>query len=149
MKKIIFSLVLTVFFGTTTLVSCMSPGEKVDSAKEDVQEAKQDVEQTNQELNNAIQDSIMEFRKDAAERINANEKEISDLKLKLKNQGKEAKAKIERKIAELEAKNNKMEEALSDYKDESEIKWKEFKEEFNHDLDELGKALGNLSTNNL
>ncbi|HHT02809.1 MAG TPA: hypothetical protein GX005_00630 [Bacteroidales bacterium] len=74
-----------------------------------------------------------------------NKKTIADFKLKIANERTEVKAKNEKKLAELEAKNNEMEKTLSDYKEEGENKWIEFKIEFNRDLDEIGKAFSNLS----
>lgn len=149
MKKTIFILSITVFMAGTILVGCLSSDEKVEAARDNVKNAHENVQIANQELNKAKQDSIIQFRKEAVERINKNKKSIADFKLKIATEKKEVKAKNEKKLAELEQKNNKMEKMLSDYKEDSGNKWVEFKIEFNHDLDELGKAFSNLSNKNV
>ena len=49
----------------------------------------------------------------------------------------------------LEQKNTELKKILSDYKDEGQDKWTSFKNEFNHDMDELGKAFKDLTVKNL
>ena len=149
MKKTIFILGITVFMAGTMLVGCLSSGEKVEAARDNVKDANENVQIANQELNKAKQDSILQFRKEAVERINMNKKSIADFKLKIAKENKVVKAKNEKKLAELEEKNNKLEKTLSDYKEDGQEKWSEFKIEFNHDLDEIGKAFQDLSKKNV
>ncbi|MFA6200327.1 MAG: hypothetical protein WC679_08000 [Bacteroidales bacterium] len=149
MKKTIFILGVTVFMAGTMLVGCLSSGEKVEAARDNVKDANESVQIANQELNKAKQDSILQFRKEAAERISMNKKSIADFKLKIAKENKVVKAKNEKKLAELEERNNKLEKSLSDYKEDGQEKWSDFKIEFNHDLDELGKAFSNLSNKNV
>ena len=68
-----------------------------------------------------------------------------NLKLKILKENKVLKAKNEKKLEELEKRNNLLEKLLADYKDDEKTKWSEFKIEFNNDLDELGKAFQNLT----
>lgn len=149
MKKTIFILGVTVFMAGTMLVGCLSSGEKVEAARDNVKDANESVQIANQELNKAKQDSILQFRKEAVKRINMNKKSIADFKLKIAKENKVVKAKNEKKLAELEERNNKLEKSLSDYKEDGQEKWSDFKIEFNHDLDELGKAFSNLSNKNV
>ena len=51
-------------------------------------------------------------------------------------------------MAEFEQKNNDMKRKLEDYKEEGIEQWNSFKSEFKKDLDELGKALKNLTVDN-
>lgn len=145
MKKTVFILGIIIFIGSITLIGCLSSDEKVTAARENVEDTNKNVEIANRELNQAINDSIIAFRKDAEERISLNKKTIADFKLKIANERKEVKAKNEQKLAELEARNNQMEKTLLDYKEEGENKWVDFKIKFNRDLDDLGKAFSNLS----
>ena len=69
--------------------------------------------------------------------------------MKIAKENKVIKAKNEKKLAELEQRNNKLEKSLSDYKEDGQEKWSEFKIEINHDLDEIGKAFQDLSKKNV
>ena len=42
-----------------------------------------------------------------------------------------------------------MKKRLEEYKDEGQEKWTSFKSEFNHDMDELGKAFKDLTVKNV
>ena len=53
-----------------------------------------------------------------------------------------------RKISDLEQKNTDMKKKLDEYGMEGKDKWDAFKAEFNHDMDELGKALKDLTVDN-
>jgi len=145
MKKTIFILGLTVLMSGTVLIGCLSSDEKVEAARNNLNDANKDVQIANQELTQAKQDSILMFRQEAAERISLNKKSIADLKLKISKENKVLKAKNEKKLEELEKRNNLLEKSLADYKDDEKTKWSEFKIEFNNDLDELGKAFQNLT----
>ncbi|MDD2488826.1 MAG: hypothetical protein WCS10_07395 [Bacteroidales bacterium] len=145
MKKIIFILGLTVLMSGTIFIGCLSSDEKVEAARNNLNDANKDVQIANQELTQAKQDSILMFRQEAAERISLNKKSIADLKLKISKENKVLKAKNEKKLEELEKRNNLLEKSLADYKDDEKTKWSEFKIEFNNDLDELGKAFQNLT----
>jgi DNA-directed RNA polymerase alpha subunit len=79
------------------------------------------------------------------EKIHAYEKIIAEFKTRLANETKEDIAKYEKKLAELEQKAIDMKNKLVEYKEEGKDKWDSFKLKFNHDLDELGKALKNFT----
>lgn len=145
MKKTIFILSITMLMSGTILVGCLSSDEKVEAARNNVNDANKEVQIANQELSQAKQDSILLFRQEAAERISMNKKSIADFKLKISKENKLQKAKNEKRLAELEKRNNSLEKSLADYKDDEKTKWSEFKIEFNNDLDELGKAFKNLT----
>ena len=42
-----------------------------------------------------------------------------------------------------------MKQKMADYKENGKDNWKEFKAEFNHDMDELGDAFRDLTKNNV
>lgn len=81
----------------------------------------------------------------AKEKINSYEKSIGELKARISNETKENLAKYENKLAELEQKTSDMKKKLEEYKEEGKEKWDSYKLKFNHDMDELGKALKNLT----
>ena len=61
---------------------------------------------------------------------------------------KQAKAEYKEKIAKLEQKNTDMKRRMDDYKSDSQEQWESFQREFNHDMDELGNSLKDLTKNN-
>jgi hypothetical protein len=81
----------------------------------------------------------------AEEKISSYEKSIGELKARIANGTKENLAKYEKKLVELEQKTSDMKKKLEKYKEEGKDKWDSFKLKFNHDLDELGKALKNFT----
>ena len=53
------------------------------------------------------------------------------------------------KKSDLENKNTELKNKLNEYKEVSTDKWAIFKKEFDHDMNELGEALKNLTSNNI
>lgn len=145
MKKSIFTLALTMFVAGTIFISCNSSAKKEDAAKAKVEEAAQNLDQAKEDYNKQYD----KFKIESDEKITANEKSIAELKEHTKNMKKEAKAKYEKTIADLEQKNEVMKEKVKDYKDDGKENWQSFKNEFNYDMDELGKALKDLTVKNI
>ena len=141
MKNLILILVVIIFITGTLLSGCKSSAEKVDNAKEKMLEAKDKVVEAQQELNHALQDSIQQFKKESEEKIIAYEKSIAELKARIAKENKENKIIYEKKLADLEQRNTDLKKKLDAYKAEGKDKWMSFKNEFNHDIEELGKAL--------
>lgn len=153
MKKLLFSLSAAVLFvAATLLTSCQSPEKKVENATEKVAEAKQ-------ELTDAQKTAQMEAQKasDAAEwqkvkaewnlKVKENEKEVADLKVKMKKEGKKMDAAYKEKVDMLEKKSTALKNRIADY-DKSPSEWESFKREFTHDMDEFGKAFKDLTVDN-
>jgi predicted RNase H-like nuclease (RuvC/YqgF family) len=151
MKKTIFSLTVIVFMAGTILSSCQSSAKKVENAEDKLQNAKNETKEAQSELNKVRNDSITEyqqFKKESEERIIANDKSIAEFKAKLASMKKESRSDYEKVIAGLEQKNSDLKKKLENFKDEGQENWKSFKNEFNHDMDELGEALKNLTVKN-
>lgn len=88
------------------------------------------------------------FRNEAELRINDNErkiKRIEDEKLEAKKDGNDE---YNSRIADLKERNNRLRTRMKEYKKDGNKKWEDFKREFNHDMDELGKALNDFTINN-
>ena len=79
------------------------------------------------------------------EKISSYEKTIGELKAKIVQETKENIAKYEKTLAELEQKANDIKKMVHAYKEEGKDKWDAYYQKFNHDLDELGKALKNFT----
>jgi len=102
---------------------------------------------TNQVLKNTqtgFEKDWKQFKVDANLKINANEKSIAELKVKIKKEGKISKAKYKKEVAVLEQKNVELKNKLVEYKYEGKDKWEEFKLGFNNDMDALGNSIKDL-----
>ncbi|MBK9318793.1 MAG: hypothetical protein IPM91_08215 [Bacteroidetes bacterium] len=51
-------------------------------------------------------------------------------------------------MADLEDRNSKLKQRLAEFKADSKDGWVSFKAEFNHDMEELGNAMKDLTTDN-
>lgn len=145
MKKNVIKLFATLFIVTAILASCNTPAGKVKDAKENVNQAEEDLDKANQEYLAEMQN----YRDATSGKITENEKMIADFRVKIQNEKKVVKADYELKIADLEQKNRNLKQKMDDYKATSKVEWEEFKAEFNHDMDELGKAFQSLVVNNV
>ena len=67
---------------------------------------------------------------------------------KIAKEKKEMREAHEKAVKELEEKNESMKTKMKDYKEEGKDKWESFKREFNHDMDELGRALKDFGVDN-
>lgn len=142
MKKTLFTMAIMVSMVFTMFIGCQSSSKKVENAQENVVKA-------NEELNQALKDSIQQYRIATQEKLIANEKQLAEYKAKIAIQKKENKAKYEEELAKLVQKNNDLKIKLENYNEENEVKWEAFKTEFNHDMDELGKAFKDLTVKNV
>ncbi|MBN1819569.1 MAG: hypothetical protein JW833_02570 [Prolixibacteraceae bacterium] len=148
MKKIIFTLAVTVFIAGILVTSCNSPSQKIENAEENVLDAKEAVIDAQSDLNLALQDSVTEFQQFKTEfqnQIIANEKTIAGLKLSIAGASQDNKVLYEKKLAELEEKNSDLKIKLGEYQEGETDQWQTFKVEFKHDMDELGKAFSDFT----
>ncbi len=81
----------------------------------------------------------------AEEKINSYEKIIAEFKARIANEKKENIVNYEKILVELEQKTSGMKKKLVEYKEKGIDKWDSFKLKFDHDMDELGKALKNFT----
>jgi len=153
MKKIILTLVVaTAFLTGTILTGCQSSAQKEASARDKLQEAKQDLKNVQKDANAEAQKLANAkewetFKSDAEITIRNNEIRIADLRVKLNKQGTMLDPMYEKKIETLEQQNKDLKKRIEDY-EKSQSDWETFKREFNHDMDELGKALKDLTVDN-
>jgi len=152
MKKSILTIAGAMFIAGSIVSGCSSPDKKVENAETKVQDAKSDVKDAKEDLAQARQDKpvsdFQKFKNESTEEINANDRRIADLKIEIRNEKREAREKDEKKIDALEKKNRELKEKLDAYHDDGKSDWKEFKTEFKHDLDGLGKAFKDITVRN-
>jgi predicted nucleic acid-binding Zn-ribbon protein len=129
----------------TLLTGCGKTSEqKIDKVKETVGEA-------TQELKDARTKFLADwqtFKRESEQAIAANEKRIDAFKEKMERAGSKVKAKYSKEVAVLEQKNRDLKRKLEEYKDEGQSRWEQFKTNFKHDMDGLGKTMKELFKDN-
>ncbi|MDZ4664051.1 MAG: peptidase M23 [Bacteroidota bacterium] len=126
------------------LTSCSTPAEKVESAVNEVTEAQKSLEKANE----AYLVEIDQYKKEAAEKTAANDQSLTEFKVRIENEKKEAKEEYNKKIEALEKKNSDMKKSIADYKADGKENWEKFKTEFSRDMDELGSAFKDFTVKN-
>jgi F0F1-type ATP synthase membrane subunit b/b' len=144
MKKSILVNAAISFVTVAIIVACNSPSEEIAQAEENVTEAHLDLDKANEEYFAEIETC----RKETNEKIAANDQSIAEFKVRIETKKKEAKADYKKRIEDLEQKNSDMKKRLDEYKADGKAGWEKFKAEFNHDMEELGKAFTDLTVKN-
>lgn len=146
MRKNKFPDTLIMLLIAVILTACSTKSEKVDQAAADVQNAKEKLEQSNKKY----AEEVGNYRTQMQMNINDNKLLILKLKEEKSVGRKEVVDARSAQIDALEKQNEQMEVRMNRFKDiENKDEWKEFKEEFDHDMGELGKAFKGLSVNNV
>lgn len=145
MKNSILPLVSFFFIGVSFLMSCSNSADRVDDAKQDVVKADSNLVVAQEEFLADVEN----YRRTTSEKVAENEKNIAEFKARVEQDKKIAKADYNLKIAELEQKNNDLRMKMENYRADSKEQWESFKIEFNHDMDEVGKAFKDLTVNNV
>jgi outer membrane murein-binding lipoprotein Lpp len=127
-------------FMTVLLFSgCSTPSQKVENAETDVVKAEAALEA-------AYKDDMANYRAETTVRIAANEKSMAEFKERIATEKEEARSEYLAKIEVLERGNTNMKKRIDDYKSDGKENWKQFKEAFNNEMDDLGNALQDLTT---
>jgi cell division protein FtsB len=145
MKNTILTLLGSIFITATVFISCKPATNDEVEATENVKEANKELLEAKKAATVAEWDA---FKNSGDSILNINEARIAELKLKMKKTGNAMDAKYEKNIATLEEKNNTLKTKMKAYKNDTNADWKSFKTEFNHDMDELGSALKDLTVDN-
>lgn len=103
----------------------------------------------NRELNQALNNSILLFKKESREIIFRYRRNIAALKANLINEKEDSKIILERKLAALQQRNEDLKMKLELYKEVGREKWSSFKIEFNSKIKELGDAINDLTLKNI
>lgn len=151
MKKVIFILAASALFSSgAMLTGCQSPDQKVDNAQAKADNAQKDLKDVQkaaelQKATNAEEWKI--FKSESEAKIKENELSITALKEKMTMAGKKMDAVYGKKIDDLEQKNRNLLARMEVY-DKGQSEWEVYKREFNHDMNELGQALKDLTVDN-
>jgi len=154
MKKSIFTLAFTALMVGGLLVGCQSSAKKEETAKDNLQKAQEDLDEVQYDAAMAAQKKAaiakewQTLKNNTQATINENEIRIAELKVKMKKTGKDIDSLYIKKIDQLEQKNKDIKARIETYKNDKNSDWESFKREYNHDMDELGKALKDITIDN-
>jgi hypothetical protein len=149
MKKAMVTLALALPVTAIMITGCQSSDTNVEKAREKLKEAKEQVVVANQELIRSLNDSIQLFKRENEEIIISYEKSLTEIKTRLANEKEETQIILEKKLATLEQNSGEMKIRLQEYGEDGRENWVSFKNEFNHDMEELGTAFKDLTVNNV
>jgi Mg-chelatase subunit ChlI len=114
--------------------------------------AREHLESAEKEVHEAHADSAADYNnfKEKADLMSKeNDKKIAALKEKNKMASKDVKEAYEKKIREIEVRNEKLRRQLSEASTTKTSKWSQFKREFYHDVDEMNKSIDDLTKDNV
>jgi len=117
----------------------------VQDARQDLNAAQKEANEIGQEL--ATAEEWATFKSESEVKIKENEIRITEITVKMKKPGEIFDELYEKRIADLEQQNKDLRARLIAY-EKSQSNWESFKREFNHDMDELGQALKDLTVDN-
>jgi hypothetical protein len=144
MKKPVIVLAFASLFLSLNLTSCSSPADDVSDAQEEVDDAQNELDVANMELDK----DMKAFRKKTFDKIADNKVQIAELKLAIEKDKSAMKTIHQKQIVGLQARNNDLKMRLDNYNGEGEDKWEDFKKELDHDMNEIGNSLKDLTVSN-
>jgi hypothetical protein len=109
--------------------------------------AKEEVEKANQAMIDAqtqFEKEWQQFKTDVELKIDANQKQIDELKTAMKKTSTKFKAKYENQVLTLEQNNIELRKKLNDYKYEGKDNWEIFKVKFNQEVDTVTAAINDI-----
>jgi len=145
MKNKVLTLAVIGFMAGIVFMGCQNTEEKnSQQPNESMVETKPD----SQAVQTSYSDEWQSFKSTSEQKIQDNENSITAFKEKMKKSGTKVKAKYNIEIAKLEATNRAMKKKLEEYKNDGKSAWEDFKTGFNKDMDKLGKAVKDLTSDN-
>ena len=142
MKNNIVTLAAIGLMAGMVLMGCQKTGKTGNqNSTGSIGEAKPDSQATYSEM-------WQQFKSKSEQQIQDNENRIAAFKAKMEKSGTKMKAKYNKEIAGLEKANRGMQKKLEDYKNDGKSSWEQFKRGFNNEMDKLGKAVKELTSDN-
>jgi len=111
--------------------------------------AQENVKKANQEMIDAqaqFEKEWQQFKRDAELKIDANQKQIDNFKVAMKETTAKFKAKYENQVLTLEQKNIELKKSMNEYRYEGKDNWEKFKIDFNREVDTIVVALNEIFT---
>lgn len=142
-------LAVTMVIGGLILSGCQTQARKIDYAVAKRAEATQDLKDGMKEVSEELKDALnvhdwLIFKKVSQFKIRNNDIRIAELKVKMQRRGMKPDPIYRKKLNGLENVNLEMKKKLAVYS-ENQYEWNSYKIEFNHDLDQLGQTLTDLT----
>lgn len=144
MKKTILTLTVTGVMVAASLNTYGQENRQAEKARKDVAESQQDLREA--KIDSAA--DYQKFKKDAEIKINDNQKRIVELKRRKANDNKEVNDKYNKDVLAIEKKNNELNKRIEGSGNTKSNMWNSFKNEFNHDMNELGLAFKDIGVDN-
>jgi len=144
MKNRILTVAIATIITATSSTAFAQENKQNKKARKEVAEAQKD-------LREAKMDSIEDFnkfKKEAEIEINENDIKIAKLKAKKISDNKADNEKYNKKVTALANKNAALKSKINNCNHTKTSAWTSFKQEFNHDMKELGNAIKDLGVNN-
>jgi exonuclease VII large subunit len=142
MKNKFLTLTVIGFMAGAVLTGCKNTGGNNNQVvKESIGKTIPD----SQAVQTSLSDDWQKFKNDSQQKIQDNENSITAFKEKMEKSGK---ADYNKEIAKLEKTNREMKKKLEEYKNDGKSAWEDFKTGFNNDMDKLGKAVKDLTSDN-
>jgi len=153
MKKTIITIAVACMLNAgSVFTSCKSAAQKraegqseSTDEQENLNEAQNDANVEEQKVATAEEWSA--FKSEADLKIKSNEVRIAELTVKMNKPGELLDPLYKKRIQTLEQQNNDLRARMDAY-DKNKSDWETFKREFNHDMDELGQALKDVTVDN-
>ncbi len=140
MKKLFYSLAVTMLLAAGTLITSCNTGNRENKTNENVEEIQQ-------QERIATAEEWAEFKSESERKIMENEARILELKQKMMEPGVGLDSLRQNRIERLEERNNELRVKIRTYEDDK-SDWESFKREFKHDMDEIGDAFEDLTIDN-
>jgi len=145
MANTILKLAIVGFMVGVVLMGCQNAGGKNNQV---VKESMGETNPDSQAVQPGYSNEWQNFKSTSEQKIQENENSIASFKEKMEESGTSLKAKYHKEIANLEEANITMKNKLEDYKNDGKSAWIDFKTGFNNDMDKLGKAIKDLTSDN-
>jgi exonuclease VII large subunit len=140
MKNIYLIVSVILLIVGSVFTGCQNNG---DNAQENVKKANQDMIDAQAQFEKEWQ----QFKSEAELKIDANQKQIDNFKMAMKETTAKFKTKYENQVLTLEQKNIELKKQLNDYKYAGKDNWEEFKKDFNSEVDTVVVALEDIFKN--
>jgi hypothetical protein len=152
MKKTIYKLAVITVMTATLLLGCNTSTKKQEDAIDDVADARENTEDAKEQLMVAKKDANAnewkKIKKETNTRITENKIRIAQLKVEMIKSGFSIDTAYAKRIEELELKNKNIKIKVDSYKNDTSDDWELFKREYNHDINELNRAIKELKVYN-
>jgi len=127
--------IIALMVGTISISYGQEPDKRSEKAREKLQKAQ----------NDSIASVYQKFKTESEVKFKNDNENIAVSKARIANEKNKLKTKDEKKLTELQQKNTYLKKKLDDYKIDGKEKWDIFKAGFSQDMDDLSKALTDLT----